>query len=169
MAQDSGEGTTFIAGGAAAGASVSAAVGGMGLAVGGTAVGIGMAPIAAAGAVAGAAAAIGAKKAIEEGDASALSAAALGAVGGAGVSATVGGMGLAVAGTGVGIGLAPVAVAGAVAGLSVYGLNRLSRQDADVEKLLEQVIIDLQESLIQLRQAAAQIIASQKRLQQQYN
>lgn len=168
MAQDSGEGTTFIAGGAAAGASVSAALGGMGLAVGGTAVGIGMAPIAAAGAVAGAAA-YGAKKAIEEGDASALSAAALGAVGGAGVSATVGGMGLAVAGTGVGIGLAPVAVAGAVAGLSVYGLNRLSRQDADVEKLLEQVIIDLQESLIQLRQAAAQIIASQKRLQQQYN
>lgn len=54
MAEKSGEGAAFVAGGAAAGAGVSATVGGMGLAAGGTAVGIGMAPVTAAGAVAGA-------------------------------------------------------------------------------------------------------------------
>ncbi len=43
----------YAAGGALAGAGVSATIGGMGLAAMGTAVGIGMAPVAAAGAVVG--------------------------------------------------------------------------------------------------------------------
>ena len=52
-------------GGAAAGASVSTVVGGMGLAVGGTAVGIGMLPVTAAGAIVGLAV-YGMKKAVEK-------------------------------------------------------------------------------------------------------
>lgn len=62
---------------------------------------------------------------IEEGDASALGAVVVGAVGGAGVSAAVGGIGLAVGGTAVGIGMAPVAAAGAVVGLAAYGVAKL--------------------------------------------
>jgi hypothetical protein len=66
----------------------------MGLAGGFGAVGIGMAPVTVAGAVAGAAA-YGAFKAIADGDSAAFGAVGIGALGGAGVSATVGGMGLA--------------------------------------------------------------------------
>ncbi|MDJ0617844.1 MAG: hypothetical protein QNJ63_14060 [Calothrix sp. MO_192.B10] len=50
------EAAGFAAGGALAGAGISATVGGMGLAVGGTAVAIGAAPVVAAGAVVGLAA-----------------------------------------------------------------------------------------------------------------
>jgi phage shock protein A len=39
----------------------------------------------------------------------------------------------------------------------------------DPEKILEQTIIDMQEDLVQLRQAVASAIASQKRTQQQHN
>jgi len=39
----------------------------------------------------------------------------------------------------------------------------------DPEKILEQAIIDMQEDLIQLRQAVARAIATQKRTEQQYN
>ncbi|NET32820.1 MAG: PspA/IM30 family protein [Cyanothece sp. SIO1E1] len=39
----------------------------------------------------------------------------------------------------------------------------------DPEKILDQAIIDMQEDLVQLRQAVASAIASQKRTQQQYN
>jgi phage shock protein A len=164
---DTGEGAALIAGGAAVGGGISATVGGMGLLVAGTGMAIGSALVAGAGAVAGAAA-YGAKKAIEEGDASALGAAALGAVGGSGVSAVVGGMGLAVAGTAVGIGMAPVAAAGAVVGLGAYGLNQLLEQGTDEEKLLEQAIAQMQEALLQLRLAVVRAVASQKRIQQQY-
>ena len=113
-----------MATGMVAGVGVSATVGGMGLAVAGTAVGIGAAPVAAAGAVVGSAA-YGAKKAIEEQDATAIAVVVAGAGVGAGVSATLGGMGLAVAGTAVGVTMAPVAGAGAVVGLAVYGLHKL--------------------------------------------
>jgi hypothetical protein len=113
-----------IAAGAAAGVGISATVGGMGLAVAGTAVGVTMAPVAAAGAVVGSAA-YGAKKAIEEQDATAITAVIAGAGVGAGVSATLGGMGLAVAGTAVGVTMAPVAAAGAIVGLAGYGLYKL--------------------------------------------
>jgi hypothetical protein len=118
------EDATYAVGGAIAGAGVAATVGGMGLAVGGTAIGIGAAPVVVAGTIAGLAVS-GAKKAIDEGDATALSAVAGGAVIGAGVSSVVGGMGLAVGGTAVAIGMAPVAAAGAVIGLAAYGLSKL--------------------------------------------
>ncbi len=104
--------------GTAIGASASAVVGGMGLAVGGTALGVGMAPVAAAGAVVGTAV-YGTKKAIEEQDATAIGAAAIGAGAGAGISALVGGMGLAVGGTAVAVTMAPVAAVGAVIGLGL--------------------------------------------------
>jgi phage shock protein A len=164
---NTGEGAAFIAGGAAVGAGISATVGGMGLLVAGTGMAVGSALVAGAGAVAGAAA-YGAKKAIEEGDISALGAAALGAVGGSGVSAAVGRMGLAVGGTAVSIGAAPMAAAGAVVGLGAYGLNQLLEQGSDEEKLLDRAIDEMQEALLQLRLAVARAVATQKRTQQKY-
>lgn len=124
MVQDSGKGAAFVAGGAAAGAWVSVAVGGMGLAFKGTAISLGMTPIAAVGAVTGAAT-YGVFKAVVEGDASALGAAAVGGLGGAGASVTVGGMGLAFKGTAISLGMAPVTVAGVVVGFAVYGLLKI--------------------------------------------
>lgn len=148
------EGAAFVVGGTVAGAGVSAAVGGMGLVGGFGGVAIGMAPVAAAGAVVGSAA-YGAKKALEEGDATALGALAAGAAGGAGVSAVVGGMGLAVGGTAVAVTMAPVAVAGAVVGLGAYGLNRL----LDQAKYIDNSKKDL-ESLRQIKLIIQQEIAN---------
>lgn len=122
--KDKVEATALVASGTAAGAGVSAVVGGMGLVGGFGGVVIGAAPVMAAGAVVGSAA-YGAKKAIEEGDVTAIGAVAGGAAAGAGISAVVGGMGLAVGGTAVAIGAAPVVAAGAVVGLAAYGLNKL--------------------------------------------
>ena len=48
-------------------------------------------------------------------------------------------------------------------------LNDMVSKAEDPEKILEQTLIDMQEDLVQLRQAVAQAIASQKRSQQQYN
>ena len=48
-------------------------------------------------------------------------------------------------------------------------LNDMVSKAEDPEKVLEQSIIDMQEDLIQLRQAVAQAIASQKRTEQQFN
>jgi phage shock protein A len=48
-------------------------------------------------------------------------------------------------------------------------LNAAVSGAEDPEKILEQALIDMQEDLIQLRQAVASAIASQKRIQQQYN
>jgi phage shock protein A len=48
-------------------------------------------------------------------------------------------------------------------------LNDMVSKAEDPEKILEQSIIDMQEDLVQLRQAVAQAIAAQKRTQQQYN
>lgn len=48
-------------------------------------------------------------------------------------------------------------------------LNDLVSKAEDPEKILEQTITDMNEDLVQLRQAVAQAIASQKRSQQQYN
>jgi hypothetical protein len=152
LSRNAGEGAAFITGGAAAGAGISATVGGMGLAVAGTGMAIGSALVAGAGAIAGAAT-YGAKKGIEEKDASALGAAALGAAGGSCVSAVVGRMGLAVGGTAVGIGMAPMAAAGAVVGLGAYGLERLLQQDTDEEKCLDRVIAEMEKALLQLRLA----------------
>lgn len=46
-------------------------------------------------------------------------------------------------------------------------LNALVGQAEDPEKILEQTVIDMQEDLIQLRQAVAQAIATQKRTERQ--
>lgn len=48
-------------------------------------------------------------------------------------------------------------------------MNDLVSKAEDPEKILEQSVIDMQEDLVQLRQAVAQAIASQKRTEQQYN
>ncbi len=48
-------------------------------------------------------------------------------------------------------------------------MNDLVSKAEDPEKVLEQSIIDMNEDLVQLRQAVAKAIASQKRTQQQYN
>ena len=48
-------------------------------------------------------------------------------------------------------------------------LNDLVSKAEDPEKVLEQSIIDMQEDLVQLRQAVARAIATQKRTEQQYN
>jgi WD40 repeat protein len=128
MAENSAESVVFIAGGATAGAGVSATVGGMGLAGGFGAIGIGMAPVTAVGAVAGAAA-YGAFRAIADGDSAAFGAVGIGALGSAGVSATVGGMGLAGGFGAVGIGMGTMAAAGGVVGLGVYGLYKAFQQE----------------------------------------
>jgi phage shock protein A len=48
-------------------------------------------------------------------------------------------------------------------------LNAVVSSAEDPEKILEQSLIDMQEDLVQMRQAVARAIASQKRIQQQYN
>ncbi len=48
-------------------------------------------------------------------------------------------------------------------------LNDLVSKAEDPEKILEQTLIDMQEDLVQMRQAVASAIASQKRTQQQLN
>ena len=48
-------------------------------------------------------------------------------------------------------------------------LNAAVSSAEDPEKILDQAIIDMQEDLVQLRQAVATAIASQKRVQQQHN
>lgn len=48
-------------------------------------------------------------------------------------------------------------------------LNDLVSKAEDPEKILDQTIEDMQEDLVQMRQAVASAIASQKRTQQQYN
>jgi len=160
------EGAGFITTGAATGAGVSATVGGMGLVGGFGGLSIGMAPAAATGAMAGAAA-YGGKKAIENKDASALGAAALGAIGGAGVSSAVGGMGLAFAGTAVGVGMAPVAAAGAVVGLGAYGLNRLLDKAKTTDNP-EKVFESLKQIKLSIQQEIASLTASKEVIQKQY-
>jgi phage shock protein A len=48
-------------------------------------------------------------------------------------------------------------------------LNDLVSKAEDPEKMLEQVTLEMQEDLVQLRQATASAIATQKRTEQQYN
>ncbi len=160
------EGAGFIATGAATGAGVSATVGGMGLVGGFGGISIGMAPVTAAGAIAGAAA-YGGKKAIENKEVSALGAAALGAMGGVGVSSAVGGMGLAFAGTAVGIGMAQVTAAGAVVGLGAYGLNQLLDQAKTTDNP-EKVLEFLKPIKLSIQQEIACLTASKELIQKQY-
>lgn len=53
--------------------------------------------------------------------------------------------------------------------LTRANINDLVSKAEDPEKILEQAVIDMQEDLVQLRQAVASAIASQKRSEQQYN
>ena len=48
-------------------------------------------------------------------------------------------------------------------------LNQLIGQAEDPEKILEQTVMDMQDDLVQLRQAVAQAIATQKRTERQAN
>ena len=48
-------------------------------------------------------------------------------------------------------------------------LNDMVSKAEDPEKVLEQAVIDMQEDLVQLRQAVARSIAEQKRTEQRYN
>ena len=172
MAENSAESVVFIAGGAAAGAGVSATVGGMGLAGGFGAVGIGMAPVTAVGAVAGAAA-YGAFRAIADGDTAAFGAIGIGALGGAGVSATVGGMGLAGSFGAVGIGMGTMAAAGGVVGLGVYGLYKAFQQEpgqrmagaVDAFHRMESKVLEMEaytQALLELDPAYAEWLWKQK-------
>ena len=48
-------------------------------------------------------------------------------------------------------------------------INDLVSKAEDPEKVLEQAVVDMQEDLVQLRQAVARAIATQKRTEQQYD
>jgi phage shock protein A len=48
-------------------------------------------------------------------------------------------------------------------------VNDMVSKAEDPEKILEQAVLDMQEDLVQLRQAVASAIANQKRTEQQYN
>ncbi|XPM60759.1 MAG: PspA/IM30 family protein [Leptolyngbya sp. IPPAS B-1204] len=157
------EGTALVAGGAVA----TASIGKVGILAGGTGYSLGAVPLAATGALTGAAL-YEALRSIIEGDASSTSAAAIGAAAGAATSAAIGGVGVAAGGNAIGIGMASMAAGGAVMGLGLVGLNRLLQQGIDPEKLLDSAIEQMQTDLQNTRQAIVNIIASQKRLQQQY-
>jgi phage shock protein A len=158
-----GEGTALVVGGAVAGASI----GKVGILAGGTGYSLGAVPLAAAGALTGAALYEALRVLIED-DASSTSAAAIGAVAGAATSATIGGVGVAIGGSAIGVGMASMAAGGAVVGLGLVGLNRLLQQGIDPEKLLDSAIEQMEADSQNARQAVINIIASQKRLQQQY-
>nr|WP_290227961.1 PspA/IM30 family protein [Trichocoleus desertorum] len=156
-------GAALIAGGAVAGASI----GKVGILAGGAGYSLGAAPLAAAGALTGAAL-YEALRSLLENDASSASAAAIGAATGAATSAAIGGVGVAVGGSAIGVGMASMAAGGAVVGLGLVGLNRLLQQGTDPEKLLDSAIAQMEADARDARQAAINAIASQKRLQQQY-
>lgn len=157
------EGSALVAGGALAGASI----GKIGILAGGTGYSLGAVPLAAAGALTGAAL-YEALRSLIEGDASSANAAVIGGMAGAATSATLGGVGLAVGGSAIGVGLASMTVGGSVAGLGIVGLNRLLQQGIDPEKLLENAIEQMEADVQRARQASINIIASRKRIQQQY-
>ncbi|MEB3216371.1 MAG: hypothetical protein VKN72_09070 [Nostocales cyanobacterium 94392] len=123
-------GAAFIAAGTIAGANLSSTIGGMGLAGGFGGIGIGAIPVICAGAVTGAAA-YGAMSAIE-GDTVAISAIAIGAIGGASVSSLIGTMGLVApkVGLAVAIGTIPMAAVGGIVGLAAYGVAKMLDETA---------------------------------------
>jgi phage shock protein A len=157
------EGTVLVVGGALTGSSI----GKVGILAGGAGYSLGAVPLAAAGALTGAAL-YEALQSIIEGDASSASAAAIGAAGGAATSAAIGGVGIAVGGSAIGVGMASMAMGGAVVGLGLVGINRLLQQDIDPEKLLDSAIEQMEADFQKARQASINVIASQKRLQHQY-
>jgi phage shock protein A len=157
------KGTALVAGGAVAGTSI----GKVGILAGGTGYSLGAVPLATVGALTGAAL-YEALRSLLENDASSTSAAAIGAAAGTATSAAIGGIGVAVGGSAIGVGMASMAAGGAIVGLGLVGLNRLLQQGIDPEKLLDSAIEQMQADSQQARQAIANVVASQKRLQQQY-
>ncbi|NES43010.1 hypothetical protein [Moorena sp. SIO2C4] len=121
---------------AAAGANLSSTIGGVGLVGGFGGVGIGPTTMTGLGAITGVAA-YGAVRAIREGDLIAIGAVALGAVTGAGISATVGGMGLSFGGTATGVDISSMAAAGGVVGLGIYGLAKMFSENQSKEPVTE--------------------------------
>jgi phage shock protein A len=156
------EGTALVTGGSIIGASI----GKVGILAGGTGYSLGTVPLTALGALTGAAL-YEALRSLLENDPSSISAAMLGATAGAATSAAIGGVGIAVSGGAIGVGMASMAAGGAVIGLGFIGLNRLLQQGIDPEKLLDSAIEQMETDLRNLRQASINVIASQKRLQQQ--
>jgi hypothetical protein len=159
----SNPGAALVAGGAVAGA----LMGKVGLLVGGTGYSVGTVPLAALGALTGAAL-YEALRSILEDDASSTTAAAAGAATGAAISAVIGGMGVAASGSAIGVGMAGLAAGGAVVGLGLVGLNRLLQRGVDPAKLLDRAIEEMQADLLKARLASIDVVASQKRFQQQY-
>lgn len=157
------EGTALVAGGVVAGASV----GKVGILAGGTGYSLGAVPLAAVGTLTGAAL-YEALRSLLENDASSANAAAIGAAAGAATSAAIGGVGVAFGGSAIGVGMASMAAGGAIVGLGLVGLNRLLQQGIDPEKLLDSAIEQMEADSRKARQAIANVMASQKRLQQQY-
>jgi len=157
-------GSALVAGGAVAGASI----GKVGILAGGTGYSMGAVPLAALGALTGAAL-YEALRSLIEGDTSSAPAATLGAAAGAATSVAIGGVGVAVGGSAIGVGIASMAAGGAVVGLGLFGLNRLLQQGIDPEKLLDGAIEQMEADVQKARQASISVLASRKRLQQQYD
>ncbi len=158
------EGRALVAGGAVAGASI----GKVGMLAGGTGYSLGAVPLAAAGALTGAAL-YEALRSILEGDTSSTGEAAIGAAARAATSAAIGGVGVAVGGSAIGVGMASMAAGGAVVGLGLVGLNRLLQQGIDPEKLLDSAIEQMESNAGNARRAIVDVMAAQRRLQQQYD
>lgn len=131
MSDQSNPGAAFVAGGAVTGAGV-ASTGNIGLvgSFGGAAVTT--FPLIGVGAVTGAAV-YGAWQGLSEGDAVALGAFGLGAIGGAVTSATVGGIGVAGSFGAFGVGMGLMTTAGGVVGLGIYGLAKLLERSGSQE------------------------------------
>ena len=157
-------GSALVAGGVVAGASI----GKVGILAGGTGYSMGAVPLAALGALTGAAL-YEALRSLIEGDTSSAPAATLGAAAGAATSVAIGGVGVAVGGSAIGVGIASMAAGGAVVGLGLVGLNRLLQQGIDPEKLLDSAIEQMEADVQKARQASISVLASRKRLQQQYD
>ena len=157
------EGTALGVGGAVMGASI----GKVGILAGGTGYRLGATPLTALGALTGLAL-YEALRSFIEGDTSSVNVAVIGAATGAVTSAAIGGVGVAVGGSAIGVDVVSMAAGGAVVGLGLVGLNRLLQQGIDPEQLLDSAIEQMERDLDKARQASINVIASQKRLQQQY-
>ncbi|MBE9166373.1 hypothetical protein IQ238_02095 [Pleurocapsales cyanobacterium LEGE 06147] len=79
----------------------------------------------------------GAFKGIEHGDATAFAAIGLGALEGAGVSATIGGIGLSFGGSAFGIGMGSMTAMGGIFGLGIYGLAKMFSSSSTSEPIAE--------------------------------
>lgn len=130
--------TSFLLpiGGAVAGATTSASIGGVGLVGSFGGIGLGIGAMTGVGALVGAAA-YGAFEAVETGDTTAYTALGLGAIGGVGVYSAIGGMGLGVSGTAFSIGLGTMAFSGGIVGLGIYGLAKMLNDTSSKESFAE--------------------------------